>query len=154
MTEYYKIFNVFQDKISDPDLLLLAKDVKRGYLAALLDRALSRCQRAIGDAVNLIDRNGELMVFTDDLSDEVIDILSEWMIVYWLKPYVNNADHLRNELITKDFSVFSPADLLDRIGVHYDRAYRQAKSLTNEYSFTVSPIGELGRGLPLRGAHG
>lgn len=154
MTEYYKIFNAFKDKISDPDLLLLARDLENGYLTALLNRALSRCQRAIKGAVNLTDRCDELMVFSENLPDEVIDILSEWMTVCWLTPYVNNADNLRNELITKDFSVFSPADLLDRISVHYDRACRHAKSLTNEYSFTISPIGELGKGFLSRGAYG
>ena len=62
------------------------------------------------------------------------------MTVFWLGPFVNNIENLRNHLSTKDFSVFSPANLLEKIGDRYDIYYKRARSITNEYSYIIADM--------------
>lgn len=50
---------------------------------------------------------------------EIADIVSEGMLMYWLKPFVYHQDNLRNLLNTRDFTTYSPGEFLNRIsGVH------------------------------------
>lgn len=142
MTKYDEIFLSFKDSITDPDLLMFSNGMQVEMLRALMTKAISKCKR-ICKNVNLDDRDDEIMVFKDELPDEVIDIIVEWMLVFWLKPYLNNIENLRNSLSTKDFSVFSPANLLDKISNRYENARKHARSLTNEYSYIVADMKRL-----------
>lgn len=91
--------------------------------------------------VDVIEKELEdLPAFREDLPYEVIDILTEWMVAYWLKPYVNNLENLRNNLNTKDFTSFSPANLLEKVGDRYTAARRYARSLSNEYSIVINDL--------------
>ena len=100
------------------------------------------CKRVV-KTVDLGNRDDELMEFGVELPDEVMDIITEWMTVFWLQPFVNNIENLKNNLSTKDFSVFSPANLLEKIGDRYDIARKYARSLTNEYSYIIADMKEL-----------
>lgn len=142
-TSYETVFAEFKDKITDPDLLLFAEELQLEMLIAYMNKAISKCNRVVKKVVDLSLRDDELLSFYVKIPDEVIDIITEWMTVFWLQPYVNNLENLRNNLSTKDFSVFSPANLLEKIGARYDTARRYARSLTNEYSFIIGDMKEL-----------
>ena len=142
-TSYETVFNEFKDKITDPDLITFAKSLQTEMLVAYMNKAISRCGRIAYKVVDLSLRDDELMEFSVEIPYEVIDIITEWMTVFWLQPYVNNLENLRNNLSTKDFSVFSPANLLEKVGNRYDTARKQARSLTNEYSYIVADMKEL-----------
>lgn len=141
-TNYEEVFAEFKDKITDPDLITFAKDLQTEMLVAHMKKAISKCKRVV-KTVDLSNRDDELMVFGVELPDEVVDIITEWMTVFWLQPFVNNIENLRNNLSTKDFSVFSPANLLEKIGNRYDIARKNARSLTNEYSYIIADMKEL-----------
>lgn len=141
-TQYEYIFSSFKDNITDPDLLILTQEMQNDYLIALMNKAITKCRRICKD-VDLSDRDDNLLEFNIDVPDDVIEIVTEWMTVFWLKSYLNNSENLRNSLSTKDFSFFSPANLLDKIGNTYERSRRQARSLTNEYSYVHSKVSEL-----------
>ena len=141
-TTYKYVFAEFKDKITDPDLLLFAEDLQTEFLISYLKKAISRCHRNVED-VDLCAFDDEIMEFKYDIPYDVIDILTEWMTVFWLQPYVNNIENLRNNLSTKDFSVFSPANLLEKIGNRYDIARKHARSLTNQYSYIIADMKEL-----------
>ena len=66
---------------------------------------------------------------------EIIDIITESMVVYWLKPFVYQQDLLRNVINTRDFSVYSPAELLMRIGNAYAKAQKDYTQMIREYSY-------------------
>lgn len=133
-TAYEDIFMTFKDRITDPDLITFSENLQTETLISIMNNALSRCQR-ICNEVDLSDRDDELLRFNVTVPYDIIDIIAEWMTVFWLKPYLNNQENLRNSLSTKDFSFFSPANLLEKIGNTYKAAYNQARSLTNEYSY-------------------
>ena len=141
-TNYEEVFAEFKDKITDPDLITFAEDLQTEILVAYMKKAISKCKRVV-KTVDLGNRDDELMVFGDELPDEVMDIITEWMTVFWLQPFVNNIENLRNNLSTKDFSVFSPANLLEKIGDRYDTSYKRARSIMNEYSYIISDMKEL-----------
>lgn len=142
-TSYETVFNEFKDKITDPDLITFAESLQTEMLVAYMNKAVSKCSRITKKVVDLSLRNDELMEFSIEIPCEVMDIITEWMTVFWLQPYVNNIENLRNNLSTKDFSVFSPANLLEKVGNRYDIARKQARSLTNEYSYIIADMKEL-----------
>ena len=135
MTQYEDIFMLFKDNITDPDLLEFSSDLQDEFLISLMSRAITKCKRVCKD-VDLSNRDDIVMEFGVDVPDEVVDIITEWMTVFWLKPYVNNVENLTNHLSTSDFKLIcSPANLLDKISNRYELARKHAKSLTNEYSY-------------------
>lgn len=139
-TSYKYVFAEFKDKITDPDLITFAEDLQTEMLIAYMNKAIARCNRIVKKTVDLSSRDDKLGSFLVEIPDEVIDIITEWMIVFWLKPYVNNLENLKNNLSTKDFTVFSPANLLEKIGNRYDISFTQARSLTNEYSYIIADM--------------
>lgn len=137
-TSYTMVFAEFKDKITDPDLLLFSENLQHEIILSFMDKAIARCRRVVSGIVDLDNRDNLIAEFGEELPWEVIDIITEWMTVFWLQPYVNNIENLRNNLSTKDFSLFSPANLLEKIGSRYDIASRKARSLMNEYSYVIS----------------
>jgi hypothetical protein len=141
-TKYETVFAEFKDKITDPDLLTFAQDLQTEMLIAYMNKAIGKCKRVV-TTVDLSKRNNETMESETEIPDEVVDMITEWMTVFWLQPFVNNIENLRNNLSTKDFSVFSPANLLEKIGARYDIARKHARSLTNEYCYIIADMKEL-----------
>lgn len=141
-TNYETVFAEFKDKITDPDLITFAEDLQTEMLVAYMKKAIGKCKRIV-KTVDLANRDDELMEFGVEVPDEVMDIITEWMTVFWLQPFVNNIENLKNNLSTRDFSVFSPANLLEKIGDRYDIARKHARSLTNEYSYIIADMKEL-----------
>lgn len=142
-TSYRTVFDEFKDKITDPDLITFSQDLQIEMLTAYMNKAIAKCNRIIKKTVDLSKRDNELLEFSVEIPDDVMNIITEWMTVFWLQPYVNNIENLRNTLSTKDFSVFSPANLLEKIGNRYDIARKNARSLTNEYSYIIADMKEL-----------
>ena len=142
-TTYKYVFDEFKDKITDPDLLSFADDLQNDMLNALMRKAITKCKRIVKDTVDLTLRDDTLATFSVEVPDEIIDIITEWMQVFWLEPYVNNLENLRNNLNTKDFSGYSPANIIEKIGSRYDISKRSARSLTNEYSYLIADMSVL-----------
>ena len=161
-TTYSYIYEEFLDKITDPDLLLLAEDDQEATKRAWLEYAVKKCAmyvqpkfdlskrttvEAVDDETPLYDDEEpiveEVEAFEDDLDNHVVVMLTEYMVEAWLKPYLNNADLLRLHMNTKDFNTTSPANLVEKIGVRYDEARRRARSLRNEYTYIINSVTDL-----------
>lgn len=163
-TTYSCIYEEFLDKITDPDLLLLAEDDQEATKRAYLEYAVRKCATYVMPNFDLSRRtviditddeipvdDGEipptvverLEAFEDDLDNSVIVMLTEYMVEAWLKPYVNNADLLRLHMNTKDFNTTSPANLVEKIGARYDEARHRARSLRNEYTYLINSVTNL-----------
>ena len=60
---------------------------------------------------------------------------------YWLNPKVLNSENLKNVLNTKDFSLFSPADLLKKLQTLRDSMYKEFRQNIINYSYdTAKPL--------------
>lgn len=162
-TTYSYIYEEFLDKITDPDLLLLAEDDQEATKRAYLEYAVRKCAMYVAPKFDLskrtivevtdedpsLDEESQMVVtqkleaFEDDLDNHVVVMLTEYMVEAWLKPYLNNADLLRLHMNTKDFNTTSPANLVEKIGARYDEARRRARSLRNEYTFIINSVTDL-----------
>lgn len=139
-TPYSIVYEWFLQKITDYDLPLFS-DTERDEL--LLGYLKSACVKFKNCKVNLFDRNDTLEIFNNELSEEIIDILSENMLVNWLQPKLNNSENLQNALSTKDFNLYSPANLLKEIRETFKEIKKNAKSMINNYSFSHANPQEL-----------
>lgn len=131
MTSYEDIYESFLSKINDIDLANYSNDDLEKQLDLYLGQAISDfSDYCIKD---LSDRDKDKKCFNVTLDDREIDILSEFMVVRWLYPILNNLENLRNTLNTSDFSIYSPANLLEKIEQRYSSARMKARSMMNEY---------------------
>lgn len=92
---------------------------------------------------DLADYDIELQQFNVELTRKEQSILALSMIVHWLEPYVYNSDALKNAMSTKDFSVFSPAKLLEQMRSLLQQSERKLKAEMNLYSFKSNDVAGL-----------
>lgn len=142
---YDSIIAVFLSKITEFDLLSLVEEDRNYILDGYLTRAAASFNKVCEYDLSL--RDEELREFTDDFEesdiDEIADILSEGMLVGWLKPYVYRQELLENVLNTNDFTTYSPAELLLRVGNAYSKAQKDYTQEIREYSFNHGDLTEL-----------
>lgn len=140
-TPYSDIAQVFLRKITDYDLPKFSdiekEEIVYGYLDSACANFYKKCK------VNLLDKNKELKQFNEDLEDSIIEILSELMIVEWLKPKVLSTENLRNCMSTKDYSLYSPANLLKEIRETFNLCKKESKILINNYTFENADLTRL-----------
>lgn len=142
---YDSIIAVFLSKITEFDLLSLVEEDRNYILDGYLTRAAASFNKVCEYDLSL--RDEETREFTDDFEesdiDEIADILSEGMLVGWLKPYVYRQELLENVLNTNDFTTYSPAELLLRVGNAYSKAQKDYTQEIREYSFNHGDLTEL-----------
>lgn len=147
MSVPYDVFaGSFLAKISEYSLLSLEEADRTAMVDGFMKRALSgfrkNCQYDLFTTGNDDDRIFEIDIPEEDLT-ELADIVSEGMVVQWLKPYVNKQEILENVLNTKDFTTYSPAELLLRVGNAYAKAQKDYRNMIREYSYNHGDLSDL-----------
>ena len=135
MTAYETIYSAFRDKVTDYDLVGMADTDEASILFGYMKSAISKFGRI---CTKLEDRDDILNQFNNDLTDTEIDIISELMVESWTKPKLYDSEKLRNSLSTKDYSFFSPANLLNQLRELNKQAKKNARAMMNEYSILNS----------------
>ena len=135
---YDAFVGAFLQKITEFDLLELPEEDQEQVVDGYLKRAIYAfdriCVYDLGG--NTDDENREFNVDVNEADiDELVDIVSEGMLVQWLKPYVYKQEILSNVLNTKDFTTYSPAELLMRVGNAYAKAQKDYTQMIREYSY-------------------
>ncbi len=115
----------------------LFQQMERDLLDAAIDDFVDIC---VQDLTNFDD---DLEQFNIELSRKEQSILALSMIVHWLEPYVYNSDALRNVMNTKDFSLFSPSNLLEKMTDLLRMSNRRLSAEMNLYSFKVNNVSAL-----------
>lgn len=138
-TAFTDIYSSFLDKVNDYDLADMVQADAQEFMRGLLNQAVIRFLESCKKDLTQTDNSG----FTEDLDLMEIDILTEGMIEAWLKPIRNNLDLLRNSLSTKDFTTFSPANLLDKVNNTFTMVHANFLSRIKEYSFIRNDVGDL-----------
>lgn len=140
----YDMFSgAFLAKITEYDFINIAEENRTAIIDGYLKRALvafkKNCRYDL--LSNMDDDAREIGIeVKDEDVDELVDIISEGMVVQWLKPYVHHQENLENALSTRDFSVFSPAELLNRIVGTYKEANKIYTQMIREYSYNHGNI--------------
>ena len=135
---YDEFTKAFLSKISEFELLELDIDDSTEIVDVYMKRAVAafkkNCKYDLATTANDELREFDVDVAAED-EDELIEIISEGMVVQWLKPYVYKQELLENVLNTRDFTLYSPAELLLRVGNAYAKAQKDYTQMIREYSY-------------------
>lgn len=148
MTVSYDLFTeAFLDKITEYDFVYLDWEDKQAIVDGYMKRACSSFSEVCKqDIVNGDDEN-RVFTFKDSTTageiEEIIDIVTDGMLVQWLRPHLYNQENLRNQLNTSDFSQYSPAELTYRIRTTYEMCRKQFISRMREYSYRYGDLTDL-----------
>lgn len=128
-------------KLTDYDILKLDPAEREQMLNDYLRSAQVEFQRLCKE--DLSSHDDELAQYDVDLSDEVIEILATGEAYYWLYPKVLNTENLYNVLNTKDFSMYSPGNLLRELQTLKDSLWKDFKRKMFEYTYRTADIAGL-----------
>lgn len=135
----YDMFTgAFLAKITEFELSALTDNARQETVDGYMKRAISSfkkiCKYDLTTTSNDALREFDVTI-NEEALDEIIDIVSEGMVVQWLKPYVYKQELLENVLNTRDFTTYSPAELLLRVGNAYNKAQKDYTQMIREYSY-------------------
>lgn len=147
MSVSYDVFTrAFLDKVSEYDFLNQSQECSMRTIDGFMKRAMSlfrkNCKYDFYTTMNNDSREFDVDIPPDDLI-EIVEIVSDGMLVQWLKPFVNQQDILENVLNTRDFTRYSPAELLLRVGNAYEKAQKDYTQAIREYSFNHGDLTDL-----------
>lgn len=137
---YGAFVTAFLAKITEYDLLGLEPETRdeivKGYFTRTVSSSAFKKVIAYDFTTTYNVETGEFENDIDEyVADEIVDIVSDGMIVQWLKPYVYKQELLENVMNTRDYSLYSPAELLLRVGNAYKKSQRDFTQDLREYSY-------------------
>lgn len=136
----------FLSKITEFELVGLELETQNGIVDGYMKRAISSfrriCKYDLVSTANDEVREFDVTIEEDEL-EELVDIISEGMVVQWLKPYVYKQELLENAINTRDFTTYSPAELLMRVGNAYRRAQKDYTQMMRDYSYSNGDLSDL-----------
>lgn len=142
---YDEVLSAFLDKITEFEFIQFPEEDRNKTADGYLKRAIPSFKKVC--KYDLSSKDDTLREFTADFDeedvDDILDILSEGMVVQWLKPYVYKQELLENVLNTADFTQYSPAELLLRVGNAYAKAQKDYTQMIREYSYSHGDLTEL-----------
>lgn len=147
MSISYDLFvGEFLNKITERDLLSLAPNERDETVIGYMKRAINGFKKVCKYDLTTT-RDDDNQIFNIDIApediDDITDIISEGMIVQWLKPYVFRQELMENVINTRDFTTYSPAELLLRVGNVYAKAQKDFTQMIREYSFNTGDLTDL-----------
>jgi len=147
MSVPYDVFiGAFLNKITEYEIVNLYESTRDEIVIGYMKRAISgfkkNCKYDLSTTAD-----DEIRCFNVDISkedlDTITDIISEGMVVQWLKPYVYKQELLENAINTRDFTTYSPAELLMRVGNAYTKAQKDYTQMIREYSYNTGDLSDL-----------
>lgn len=146
MSVSYNVFSgAFLAKVTEYDFPM--RDYERnGVVDGFMKRSIAAfrhiCKYDLSTTADDVVREFNVDIPSEDI-DEIADIVSEGMLVQWLKPYLYRQDALENVLNTRDFTTYSPAELLLRVRETYNGVQHTHTNMMREYSYAHGDIGSL-----------
>lgn len=142
----YDLFTgTFLSKVTEYDFIHLDDYDRNNIVDGYMKRACSQFDKVC--IYDLTDRDDLTRQFNidipDDEIDEILNIVSEGMLVQWMKPYVYKQDNLVQLLNTKDFINYSPAELFRQISNAYNLVSKRFTNMIREYSYDHGDLTEL-----------
>lgn len=147
MSVSYDLFTeAFLSKITEYEFIKFDEDARVATVDAYMMRAMSafrkNCQYDFFTTADSEMREYNVEIDEFDLV-EIIDIVSEGMVAEWMKPYTYRQELLENAISTRDYSLYSPAELLNRVGSAYAKVQKDFVQKIREYSYNHGALTEL-----------
>lgn len=146
MSVSYDVFaGAFLSKITEYSFIKIPDEYRTAIVDAYMKRAIVKFSKVC--KYKLDDYDDSERVIISDIPeyelDEVVDIVSEGMLEQWMKPYVYRQENLENVLNSRDFTTYSPAELLLRIGNAYAKVQKDYTNMVREYSYNHGDLSDL-----------
>lgn len=146
MSVSYDLFiGAFLGKVTEYDFIHLDEYDRNNMVEGYMKRSCSQFDKVC--PYDLTDRDDIIRQFNIDIPDneidEILDIVSEGMLVQWMKPYVYKQDNLVQLLNTKDFTNYSPAELFRQVNSAYNSVAKRFTNMIREYSYNHGDLTEL-----------
>lgn len=143
----YDVFTeAFLAKISEFDLVALDENIATNIVDGYMRRAIATfkkiCKYPLTEGADDLSRTIVADIASVDL-DEIVDIVSDGMVVQWLKPYLNQQENLQNVLNSRDWSAYSPATLQQQVRQTYEKAQKDFIQGIREYSYNHGDLTSL-----------
>lgn len=143
---YDKFTEAFLSKVTEFDFIKMSDYERNSLIDGYMKRAIAafrkNCKYDLLTTADDVVREFNVEIADEDL-DEVLDIVSEGMLVHWMKPYAYRQESLENVLNTRDFSTYSPAELLLRVRNAYESAQKDFTNMVREYSYNHGDLTDL-----------
>lgn len=142
----YDVFTErFLDKVRSYDFIHLDEFDRTKMVDGYMKRACAQFNKICKyDIITGDDMIRELSAdIADEDLEEIADIISEGMLVQWMKPYVYKQENFENMLNTTDYSSYSPAELLYRISEAYKVCRTEFSNMMKEYSYNHGDLSDL-----------
>lgn len=130
-TSYTEIYDRALSKIREYMFLEMEDSQIYDVLSVFLKSAQTKFENICVESLKDVDETG----YDQDLSNETIEILAWGITSYWFFTYVSDSDKLRNLLGTKDYTVFSPANLLNVTKETWKIIDLEFQDRVNRYSY-------------------
>ena len=143
---YDKFTEAFLSKVTEFEFVNMRDFERNGLIDGYMKRAISAfksvCQYDLSSTADDVIREFNVDIPAEDI-DEIVEIVSEGMLVQWMKPYTYKQENLELVLNTRDFTTYSPAELLNLISDAYAKAQKDFVSMVREYSYNHGDLTDL-----------
>ncbi len=147
MTVSYDVFiGAFLNKLTEYRFPSMQPGTRQAIVDGYMKRACSRFGEVCKyDIMNGDDENRTFAFdqITNGELDEIVDIVSEGMLVQWMKPYMYMQKNLEMLVVTADHSFHSQAELLNRVTAAYEQCERNFVRRIREYSYRHGDLTDL-----------
>ena len=146
MATSYDIFTEsFLDKVEEYKFIQLDEYNRTQIVDGYMKRACAQFNKIC--KYDIVTGDDIVREFTADILPEditeIVDIVSEGMLVQWMKPYMYKQENYENMINTTDFSGYSPAELLYRIKAAYEMCKKDFSNMMKEYSYNHGDLSDL-----------
>lgn len=143
---YDKFTEAFLAKVTEFDFIRLSEYERNHLIDGYMKRAIAAfkkiCKYDLTTTADDMVREFDTDIETEDL-DEIVEIVSEGMLVQWMKPYTYKQENLESVLNTRDFTTYSPSELLLRISAAYAAVRKDFTNMMREYSYNHGDLSSL-----------
>lgn len=143
---YDRFTESFLCKVSELDFLELTEYERNHLIDGYMKRALSEFGNMSGyDLIGAADdtvREFDIEIPIAELED-ILNVVSEGMVVQWLKPYTFKQENLESILNTRDYTTYSPAELLNKVSALHTATKKEFKNMMREYSYNHGNLADL-----------
>lgn len=143
----YDLFTeAFLSKITEYDFCVLSETDRQTIVDGYMKRACAHFSKVCAYEMPVSDtaeRSFDLDVADDVDLDEIVDIVSEGMLLQWMKQHMYKQENLELTLNTADFTSYSPAELLYRMTNAYKMIKRDFTVMMREYSYRHGDLTDL-----------
>lgn len=132
-TPYEKIYDSFSQKITDFNLAEIDDDSLEKMLLSWLHTAIVKTRKCEHD---LSQRDEELQIFKEDLSDLEIELLAMGMLDAWVSQYLNSTENVLQFIGGKEEKFYAQSSHIAELRAIKDENMRQMNRLHNYYTYT------------------